>query len=205
MPRRLRGAIVAVVLAALITIGLIVGRGGRDAPEPLDVMAQIGSFELIDQDGEVFSSRRLEGRVWVAGFFFTQCPSVCPMLTAAMANLQRRLASHGDALQLVSVSVDPETDTPERLRAYAERHGADLRNWTFLTGEPAEVRTVLTRTFLVPVGERQEVDDEGNYDILHTARLMLIDQQGRLRGLYGTDAEGLSELERDVARLRATP
>lgn len=198
--RALRGAAIALALSLGIWIALLLAGRGSGREEPIPVMATIGAFELIDQEGMPFSSSELEGKVWIAGFFFTQCPSVCPTLTAAMANLQRRLAPHGDAVRMVSISVDPEHDTPERLRAYAALHRADLATWTFLTGEPVEVRATLTRSFLVPVGERTEVAGD-RYDILHTARLMLVDRQRRMRGLYSTDAEGLSELERDVQRL----
>jgi protein SCO1/2 len=121
------------------------------------------------------------------------------MLTAQMANLQRRLARHGERVHLVTVSVDPETDTPEQLRAYAERYHADLRHWSFLTGPPEQVRLTIRRGFMVAIGDRRAW--EGGYDILHTSQLLLVDREHRLRGVYDSDAVGLDRLERDVERL----
>lgn len=206
MQRRTRwivGGLGWVAVAALGIAIAIAARGGsqRDDDALGDVRMPIAPFELTDQDGRPFGSEQLRGRVWIAGFAFTSCPSICPMLTSQMANLERRLAPHGDGVHLVTITVDPEVDTPERLRAYAERHHANLARWSFLTGSPDQVRATLQRVFFVAVGERREI--EGGYDILHTGQLMLVDRSARMRGLYPTDAEGLARLEADVARLLA--
>lgn len=202
MPRRARTWIGAIGWIAVIALGIALVVQARSTRDPaLEVLAPIADFELTDQDGRAFGSHQLRGKVWIAGFAFTTCTSVCPMLTSQMANLQRRLAPHGDRVHLVTVTVDPETDTPAALRAYAERHHADLARWSFLTGSPEQVRATVTRGFLVPIGEREEI--AGGYDILHTSQLMLIDDQHRLRGLYPTDADGMAAMERDVARLLA--
>lgn len=187
----------AAVIAAAIAIA-----SARSPREPeLEVLTPIAEFELTDQDGRAFGSRQLRDRVWIAGFGFSSCTSICPMLISQMANLERRLASRGERVHLVTITVDPETDTPEVLRGWADRHHADLSRWAFLTGSSEQVRTTLTRGFLVPIGDRRPI--AGGYDILHTSQLMLIDRQHRLRGLYPTDAEGLDALERDVDRLLA--
>lgn len=201
MQRRTRWIIGGVGWAAVIALGaaFAIARPDSSSPDELDVRMPIAPFELTDQDGRAFGREQLLGKVWVAGFGFTSCVSICPMLTSQMANLQRRLSVHGDRTHLVMITVDPEVDTPERLRAYAERHHADLSSWSFLTGAPDQVSATLERVFFVPVGARREV--EGGYDILHTGQLMLVDRQGQMRGLYATDAEGLDQLERNVARL----
>jgi protein SCO1/2 len=204
MQRRTRWIVGGLGWIAVAALGIALAVGARpdDADDSLgDVRMPIAPFELTDQDGRPFGSEQLRDRVWIAGFAFTSCVSICPMLTSQMANLQRRLAAHGDAVHLVTVTVDPEVDTPERLRAYAERHHADLSRWSFLTGSPAQVRATLSRVFFVPVGERREIED--GYDILHTGQLMLIDRRSQMRGLYATDAESLERLERDVTRLLA--
>lgn len=202
MARPARWWIGAIGWIAVIALGIALVVQSRSTREPeIEVLARIADFELTDQDGRTFGSSQLRGKVWIAGFAFTSCTTVCPMLTSQMANLQRRLASHGDRVHLVTVTVDPETDSPTVLRAYAERHHADLGGWSFLTGSPEQVRATITRGFLVPIGERE--DTPGGYDILHTSQLMLIDDQHRLRGLYPTDADGMAAMERDVARLIA--
>lgn len=203
MSRKARLVVGAIGWLAVVAVGIALAmraRGPRE--EPIPVMVTLPDFALTDQDGHAFGSAQLRGRVWVAGFAFTSCTSVCPMLTSQMANLGRRIAVHGDRVHMVTVTVDPEVDTPERLREFALRHHADLARWSFLTGAPEQVRTTLTRGFLVHAGERYEVTG-GGYDILHTGQLMLIDEQSRLRGLYATDAEGLDQLERDIGRLLA--
>ena len=119
-----------------------------------------------------------------------------------MANLTRRIDD--PTVRFVSITVDPAVDTPEVLRAYGERYGADTARWTFLTGRPDDVQRVVLRSFRSPMGERME-GAQGQYDILHTARFFLVDKRGTLRGLYETDREGLERLERDAARLVAEP
>ncbi len=168
--------------------------GGADAPLPR--LAQVPPFQLTSQDGDVFDSGNLRGRVWVAGFIFTSCPSVCPMITAQMANLQRRVDD--DRFRLVSFSVDPENDTPEVLRRYAALHGADLERWVFLTGERATLRQVIVDGLKMRMGERTPTGD-----IAHGSHLVLVDGDGRIRGFYRTDREGLDALERDARRLLA--
>lgn len=200
MSRRARIVVGAVGWTAVIALAIALVVRARATREPeLEVLTRIPDFELTDQDGRPFGSAQLRGKVWVAGFAFTSCTSVCPMLTSQMANLERRLEHHGDEVHLVTLSVDPETDTPEVLRAFAGRHHADLAHWSFLTGSRDQVQATITRGFLVPIGERQETAE--GYDILHTSQLMLIDREQRLRGLYPTDEEGLARIERDVERL----
>lgn len=200
MQRRTRWIVGGVGWLAVAVLGLaLAARSGATREDDFDVRMPISPFELTDQDGRPFGSEQLRGKVWVASFAFTSCVSICPMLTSQVANLQRRLEPLGDRVHFVTITVDPETDTPARLREHAERHHADLSRWSFLTGSPDQVRATLQRVFFVAVGDRREV--EGGYDILHTGQLMLVDRHGQMRGLYPTDAESLARLERDVARL----
>ena len=158
--------------------------------EPLPEIAEVPPFELISQDGLPFGTAQLQGRVWVANFVFTTCPSVCPMLTTQMGNLQRRV---DDEVLLVSFSVDPERDTPEVLRRYREAHDAD---WTFLTGRPDEVRRVITEGLKMGMGER---DADG--DITHAMHFVLVDREGKIRGFYRTDADSQQALEQAIRDL----
>lgn len=173
---------------------------GDAAEEPLPEMVPISDFTLTDQDGADFQTRELHGKVWIADLIFTSCPSICPVMSSQMANLHRRIVS--DDVRFVSISVDPDVDTPEVLRAYAERFGADTERWVFLTGERSDVSRVVHLSFRLPMGDRMDRDD-GRYDILHTGRFILIDRDMTMRGLYETTRTDLDRLERDVARLVA--
>jgi protein SCO1/2 len=166
--------------------------------EPLPEMMAIGEFSLTDQEGRPFGSAQLAGEVWIADFVFTSCPDVCPVMTSQMANLSRRMDGHD--VHFVSISVDPEHDTPERLREYAARYRADASRWHFLTGTEAQVRELVVGRFRNHVGEREDADD-GRYRIMHGLRFVLVDGRGVVRGFYETDRAGLETLERDAIAL----
>ncbi len=186
---------------ACVAALLLAGGCGEDEA-PLPEMVPISDFTLVDQTGAELSSRTLRGKVWVADMIFTSCPEICPVMSTHMANLHRRVTSPD--VRFVSISVDPAVDTPEVLREYATRYGADTTRWIFLTGSPDDVNRVVYRSFRLPMGDRMDRDD-GTYDILHTARFLLIDRRMTMRGLYETDREGLERLEHDIERLLAEP
>ncbi len=182
-------------LARLVLMGLALAGCTDAAPPP--VLQSVSDFRLVDQTGAPFGSEELAGRVWVANFVFTTCPSVCPMLTQQMANLDRRLQARDLDVRLVSFSVDPENDTPEVLRAYAARHGADATRWRFLTGPREAVKAAVEGGLRMRMGEREAPGG----DIAHGMHFVLVDGQGRLRGFYRSDGDGMADLERDVATL----
>lgn len=162
------------------------------------MLGKVPDFRFVDQSGEVFTAQRLEGNVWVANFIFTHCPSVCPFLTQKMAELQRRSAK---SVFLVSFSIDPKNDTPERLRAYAEKYGADPSRWFFLTGEVEQISTTVVRGFKLSLGERVEHDGGAGYDILHATHFVLVDKKRRIRGYYRKQDEDMAKLRNDIERL----
>jgi protein SCO1/2 len=142
------------------------------APEEL-----AADFELVDQDGSRLRLSSLRGRAVVLDFVFTHCPGPCPIQTGIQVSLQRKLSADLRArTHFVSVSIDPERDTPEALRAYAEARGADLSGWSFLTGTPGEVDAVLAD---YGVGKTLE---EG--EIAHNLVTYLIDPEGRIAKRY---------------------
>ena len=188
------GRSIAATVALVLASGLWVGCDDENAPLP--TLAKVPDFQLTDQDGEPFDVSSLDDDVWIVGFVFTRCSTVCPVITAQMAGLQRRL---GDDVQFVSVSVDPEHDTPAVLRAYAERYRVDQSRWRFLTGPRAKVREIVVDGFRLRMGEPETRD--GRFDIMHASHLLLVDQTRHMRGYYPTDGEGLERLARDAKRL----
>ncbi len=166
----------------------------RFEPDPPPVLRELPQWRLVDQNGQAFGSDDLAGDVYVASFLFTRCATVCPRLTASLRQLERRYRDEGvEGVRLVSFTVDPEHDTPERLRDYARSRSLDLERWSLVTGAERELRSVVVDGFALPMGERLDLAG-GLVDVAHAARLALVDRDGGVRGYYGSDAVGLDEV-----------
>ena len=182
-----------------IVVGLIAIPASRSCtrfePPPPPVISSLPSFELRDAaTRSAFGSTHLKGSVWVAGFVFTTCPTTCPGVTRAMRALQRRYVAEQVPVKLVSFSVDPEFDTPDKLMAYAQKYKADLTSWHFLTADSSKaMEAVVSGGFRTMMGEKKQIDG-GMFDIAHTTKLALVDWEGNIRGYYANDARGLDEL-----------
>jgi protein SCO1/2 len=154
----------------------------------------VPDFSFTDQDNKSFTASAMKGHVWIADFIFTQCQGPCPLMTARMAQLQKDL--HGQPIRFVSFSVDPANDTPPVLKKYAAEHGADLSNWSFVTGEQDSIFSV-AHTLLIGVTAAV-----GKMPIAHSVRFLLIDASGKVQGYYdGTDPAELKDLARDARKL----
>ncbi len=151
----------------------------RSAPPPL---VQVGEWQLKNHNDQPFGSKDLRGKVVIASFFFTSCPTICPKLTQAMVEVKQRFKGFEDKAHFVSFSVDPETDTPEVLRQYTEKYHIHDVNWTFLTGSKAKMVGVITGQMKLHVGDRESAGDL--YNIAHLAEFVLLDQNGDLRGKF---------------------
>jgi len=172
---------------------------------PLDevpVWGTLPEFDLTDQNAEPYGTEQLEGRTWIADFIFTRCPGRCPMLTREMLRLQTELHGRGwDDVMLVSISVDPASDTPEALSAYAAKHGAKQDGWQFLTGTREGIWSLSVDGFKLPV---LEVADTGEGPIVHSNRFVLADGRRQIRGYYDAfDADDRAKLLRDLEIVRA--
>jgi protein SCO1/2 len=166
----------------------------RHEPEPPGVLWRLPAFRLIAEDGSTFSKDDLAGRVWVANLFFTRCTSICPHLTRSMSALQRRYDEAGvDSVRLLSITVDPEYDSPGQLRAYARDHGIDTKRWRLLTGDRERIRALVVGGLHAAMGD-PPADGADLFDIAHAGHLFLVDADGGVRGFYATDAAGLDEV-----------
>jgi protein SCO1/2 len=153
------------------------------------------AFVLLDQDGNRFDSTTLRGKVVVLNFIFTTCTDVCPLFTANFAQLQRTLKNeHAGSLFLVSITTDPEVDSPKVLKAYAQRYGANFQNWAFLTGSESELKPVW-KAFDVRVIKR------GRGLVQHTSLTTVIDRQGIRRFNFFGEKWPLKDLLRDTSAL----
>ena len=193
-----RGGRRVAVAAAVLLIAVAAGVWLAFRPAALPVLGTVPEFSLVERAGTPLGSRELAGRVWVADFVFTRCPDFCPALTARMAGLHKALPKDGDRVRLVSFSVDPAHDTPEILRAYADRAGADDA-WLFLTGPRDAVAGLLRDGFKVAWAD----GGPPTSPITHSDRFVLVDRTLRIRGYYHwTDPADVARLARDAVRLR---
>ena len=166
---------------------------------PPPVLGTVPDFRLVDQSGAPFAPERLAGRVWIADFVFTRCPDVCPRMTERLVKVQRTL---GERVNLVSVSVDPEYDTPERLAAFARANGAESPRWHFLTGDSRHVQQAVLRGFNVAFSR----GSEDIATLTHGVHVVLVDGRGRIRGYYDSnDGDALERLVADARRLAEHP
>ncbi len=168
----------------------------RHRAEPLPVLSSVPAFEFTNQHSAPFGSKSLEGQVWVANFIFTRCPTICPTFSAKMASIQKR----GPAgLQLVSMTVDPEYDTPEKLEAYAAKFGAGER-WSFLTGERAGLNKVIVEGMLQPMDA--PVDPSNLATLVHGSYFVLVDRHLKVRGFYQfNEPASVDQVMRDAQTL----
>jgi len=167
------------------------------APAQLSELGDAPRIVMTDSTGAQFDSASLAGKVWVVNFFFASCEGVCPAVNGRIAALYREFESN-PAVQFVSITIDPETDTPERLAEYAKRFGADSARWHFLTAPAEKIRETLEAGFRLISPEDKN---------MHTTRVVLIDTTGKIRNYYqGTQDDFITQAKVDIAGLaRITP
>ncbi|MDE0184650.1 MAG: SCO family protein [Candidatus Poribacteria bacterium] len=166
---------------------------GDDTEPDLSVHHQVPDFSLIDQRGALVTPSDLRGKIWVVDFIFTRCVAACPLMTDKMKKLQEEFAESG--VYFVSVSVDPEYDTPDVLFQYANRFGVDGNTWLFLTGEKENIYHLTQDGFGLAIGQQES-------EVLHSARFVLVDHRGQIRGYYDSNEdEALQKLRRDIPQL----
>ena len=184
------GFVTAITLAVFVGIGSIFFQ--PPAKPPLPVYGRVGQFRLIDARGQAFDSVRLNNKVWVTAFFFTSCSGICPIMTKNLKSLQDMYQAYPD-VEFVSISVNPEQDTPQVLSTYAQKYAADTNRWHFLTGSREDITKVAVRGFKVG-----SVDEP----IFHSASFVLVDRQGNIRGYYdGTNKDEVKKLSDDLLKL----
>ncbi|HET9137487.1 MAG TPA: SCO family protein [Candidatus Kapabacteria bacterium] len=200
-----RRIIWAIAAVAVIGTGLFFLNGWMKSQEvkaPTRVLPSLGTipaFSLTTQDNTPYSNTDLKGKIWVADLIFTNCAGTCPMLSARMASLQTAIKKTGSNVHLVSVSVDPNNDTPDVLKQYGKTFQADFTRWTFLTGKVSTIYTLAKEGFHLTLDSAHEDVQE---PITHSERLVLIDGNANIRGYYnGTEVDAESKLLADLGEL----
>ena len=155
---------------------------------------KIKSFEFLNQNGEIISEKDYEGFIYVADFFFTTCPSICPLMTNNMVNIQNYIKDK-NKVKLLSFSVTPEIDSVPVLKEYSIKKGVDDKYWNLLTGDKSKIYSLARKSFLV-VKENRE---SNSHDMIHTENFVLVDREKRIRGFYdGTDDTDMQVLKKDI-------
>ncbi|HLP55290.1 MAG TPA: SCO family protein [Fluviicola sp.] len=162
---------------------------------------KIGDFSFTDQTGKAFGLKDVEGKVFVAEYFFSTCGTICPKMTAQMERVHQQF-KHNNQVEILSFTVDPANDTVARLAEYAKEHHADSKQWHFLTGEKEKLYEAARRSFFVLKPAAVENQGDVGSDFIHTNNFVLIDKQLRIRGYYdGTSAHDVDRLMKDMERL----
>ena len=159
----------------------------------------IADFNLVNQNGDTITQKDYEGKIYVADFFFTTCPSICPIMTKNMASIQEATKANKDIL-LLSHSVTPQIDSVAQLKKYALEKGVIDSKWNLVTGDKKQIYNLARKSYFAVLND----GDGGPYDMIHTENFILIDTKGRIRGTYdGTNTEEVEKLLHDITILKA--
>lgn len=229
LARRILRVLLGLFLGSIVVLGYTAYMWwtvGQQRPAPFsEPVLAAPTFDLVDQNGRRFTNADLDGKVWVADFIFTNCPTFCPVLTANLLRVQQRLQAEGllgHHVMLVSFSVDPIADTPPVLRKYADRYGANHDAWRFLTGPYQYLDEVLVNGFFVPVNHIHHDDDSARhhdahdshhhvhdahhdvpppYTIMHSNRFVVVDRYGGVQAYYDGEQLDIDALMDDIRKL----
>jgi len=159
---------------------------------------RIADFSLINQNGDTITQENYRDKIYVADFFFTTCPTICPIMTANLVEIQAALVNDPEVL-LLSHSVTPEIDTVAQLKKYAIEKGVNDAKWNLVTGDKKQIYELARKSYLAV----QEDGDGGPFDMIHTENFILVDKQRRIRGFYdGTKEEEMDRLLSDIEILK---
>jgi protein SCO1/2 len=165
------------------------------------VYQTVPAFQFVNQYGDSVGSKNLQGKIYVADFFFTSCPSICPGMQRNMLTVYNAFKDTAD-VKIISFTIDPKHDTTAVLKKYADKLGVSGNSWWFLNGDKDKVYELATKSYLV--GVTQDSTAAGGY--VHQGYFVLIDKEKRVRGSYdGTDPKQVDQLIADIKTLKAEP
>lgn len=173
-------------------------------PELVDTTIQyiarnhkIADFAFTNQNGKTITQEDYKGKIYVADFFFTTCPTICPAMTTNMAWLQDKIKKMPDVM-LLSHSVTPDIDTPQVLKEYAIKKGVIDSKWNLVTGKKEDIYYIARKSYLAV----KTTSSDELYDMVHTENFILVDKEGRIRGFYnGTNLDNKVDGEKNVTQL----
>lgn len=182
---------VIIIAIAAVNLWSVFGTKPEDLTEAVAI--SVPDFSLTNQKGESLGLADMAGKIWIADFIFTNCPTICPAMTQEMARLQSEFVA--DPVYFISFSVDPERDTTEVLTRYAKAYGADDRRWHFLTGDKTHLYQLAEQGFSLAAGHNGS-------EILHSPRFVLVKADGNIHDYYDSRSPpAMLRLRRDVKTL----
>ena len=204
-----------IIISVIVAYFMITGKKNTKAPDvlnPIDLNPEtvdqdllqvgqghkIGEFSFTNQDGQPIGLKDLKGKVFVAEYFFTTCQTICPRMNDQMQRIQQAFKEETN-FKILSFTVNPEVDTVEQLKRYAQEHQAIAGKWHFLTGEKTKLYEAARKYFFLL--KKSEVENQGDVgsDFIHTNNFVLIDREQRIRGYYdGTNPKEVDKLIRDT-------
>jgi protein SCO1/2 len=204
-----------VIISVIVAYFMITGKKNTKAPDvlnPIDLNPEtvdqdllqvgqghkIGEFSFTNQDGQPIGLKDLKGKVFVAEYFFTTCQTICPRMNGQMQRIQQAFKEETN-FKILSFTVNPEVDTVEQLKRYAQEHQAIAGKWHFLTGEKTKLYEAARKYFFLL--KKSEVENQGDVgsDFIHTNNFVLIDREQRIRGYYdGTNPKEVDKLIKDA-------
>jgi protein SCO1/2 len=175
-------------------------------PAPLPVYGLMPDFTLQDQDGRAVRLSDLRGKVWVADVIFTRCAGQCPMMSSHLQAIENRLPASA-AIRFISFTTDPAFDTPPVMKKYAQRYAADQSRWLFLTGDKSALRAVIVDGLKLTAMDKAAAQQENPADLfVHSAKFVLIDGVGQIRGYYDGETEAsITQVADAAAQLTKEP
>jgi protein SCO1/2 len=157
----------------------------------------IANFSFTDQENQTITNQALKGKIYIADFFYATCPTICPIVKRETIRVYDKFKGNPDVI-FISHTLDPRHDTVAFLKQYAENLGADAKQWHFLTGEKEKIYEIGQKSYLVTA--KEDKNEPGG--ILHDGALILVDREGRIRGLYdGTKPAAVDKLIADIPTL----
>lgn len=161
----------------------------------------IGDFSFTNQEGKTITQKEIEDKIFVVEYFFTTCPTICPKMNVQMQRISQYYKGNNE-FKILSFTVNPEVDTVEQMKRYADAHKSDPNQWNFLTGNKQDLYNLArTSFFVLKTAEAQNLGDAGN-DFIHTNNFVLVDKKKRIRGYYdGTSIKEVNQLIKDIEQL----
>lgn len=162
-----------------------------------NLLTQLSSFNFVNQDGRKLNSNDWNNKILVVDFFFTHCPSICPKMTKSLKQVSDNF-KNDTLIQLVSFTVDPESDSSTQLKKYAARFDINSKHWNFITGDKKDIYKLARNGFAMVATD----GDGGPDDFIHSDKIVLTDAKKNIRGYYeGTNADEIKKLITDIKKL----